>query len=108
MEVPDREVMAVVEAQQQITAPAAAGAVVAGAMVAVLAQVQEPVAAAQAPVVVALVAVVVALVAGVEAAVPVVDQEAVQVAEAGHLRPRIMCSAIPDKPSAALVVRWMA
>ncbi|WP_146748701.1 hypothetical protein [Yokenella regensburgei] len=101
MEVPDREVMAVVEAQQQITAPAAAGAVVAGAMVAVLAQVQEPVAAAQAPVVVALVA-------GVEAAVPVVDQEAVQVAEAGHLRPRIMCSAIPDKPSAALVVRWMA
>ncbi|QIU90924.1 hypothetical protein [Yokenella regensburgei] len=103
MEVPDREVMAVVEAQQQITAPAAAGAVVAGAMVAVLAQVQvqEPVAAAQAPVVVALVA-------GVEAVVPVVDQEAVQVAEAGHLRPRIMCSAIPDKPSAALVVRWMA
>ncbi|MGK0602658.1 hypothetical protein [Yokenella regensburgei] len=101
MEVPDREVMAVVEAQQQITAPAAAGAVVAGAMVAVLAQVQEPVAAAQAPVAVALVA-------GVEAAVPVVDQEAVQVAEAGHLRPRIMCSAIPDKPSAALVVRWMA
>ncbi|MDQ4429928.1 hypothetical protein PKO51_11195 [Yokenella regensburgei] len=103
MEVPDREVMAVVEAQQQITAPAAAGAVVVGAMVAVLAQVQvqEPVAAAQAPVVVALVA-------GVEAAVPVVDQEAVQVAEAGHLRPRIMCSAIPDKPSAALVVRWMA
>ncbi|WP_172635569.1 hypothetical protein [Yokenella regensburgei] len=107
MEVPDREVMAVVEAQQQITAPAAAGAVVAGAMVAVLAQVQvqvqvqEPVAAAQAPVVVALVA-------GVEAVVPVVDQEAVQVAEAGHLRPRIMYSAIPDKPSAALVVRWMA
>ncbi|WP_166791164.1 hypothetical protein [Yokenella regensburgei] len=103
MEVPDREVMAVVEAQQQITAPAAAGAVVAGAMVAVLAQVQvqvqvqESVAAAQAPVVVALVA-------GVEAVVPVVDQEA----EAGHLRPRIMYSAIPDKPSAALVVRWMA
>lgn len=101
MEVPDREVMAVVEAQQQITAPAAAGAVVAGAMVVVLAQVQEPVAAAQAPVAVALVA-------GVEAAVPVVDQEAVQVAEAGHLRPRIMYSAIPGKPSAALVVRWMA